>query len=73
MVNRAVAVVLFAIAALTLQLHAQRSAAVSLTVKIVSPADDSYVSGPTVLRGHKNPIQTEQGGDTLSGVRPKSG
>lgn len=55
MVNRAVAVVLFGMVVATPHLRAQRPAAAGVTVRILSPDDDSYVSGPTVLRAHVDP------------------
>src|SRR5437762_3175027 len=36
-------------------LIAQRSAPPGLSVKIVSPADDSYISGPPTLRAQVDP------------------
>lgn len=55
MVNRAVAVVLFGMVVATPHLRAQRPAAAGVSVRILSPDDDSYVSGPTVLRAHVDP------------------
>jgi Ca-activated chloride channel family protein len=55
MVNRAVAVGLLGIVVVTAHPRAQRTAEGGMTVRILSPADDSYVSGPTVVRAQVDP------------------
>jgi Ca-activated chloride channel family protein len=55
MVNRAVAVVLFGMIVATPHLRAQRPAAAGVSVRILSPDDDSYVSGPTLIRAQVDP------------------
>jgi len=55
MVNRAVAVVLFGMIVAIPHLRAQRPAAAGVSVRILSPDDDSYVSGPTLIRAQVDP------------------
>jgi VWFA-related protein len=54
-VSRAIAVGLFGIVVVSAQPRAQRPAAADISVRILSPADDSYVSGPTVVRAQVDP------------------
>jgi len=42
-----------------LPLHAQSGGAPPLTVKIAAPADDSYITGPTVIRAQIEPANAE--------------
>jgi Ca-activated chloride channel family protein len=58
-VNRAIAVVLLGVFVLAANPRAQRPA--DFTVRILSPADDSYVSGTTLVRAQVDPANAAVG------------
>jgi VWFA-related protein len=55
MVNRAIVAALVGVVAVSPHVRAQRPAAADFSVRILSPEDGSYVSGPMVIRAQVDP------------------